>query len=216
LDHSGFYTVLFYAVLAFEGLAALLAFVRYKKYSHTYLRYFPWLLLYTFVTEIAATFMWERFEGNVVLYNIYNIVFFLYFYFVFYKHTKSIRDRNLILIATAIFLVSCVANLGFSSFLENPQLLAYITGACMLIFCIILYFVGILYTPRVLKIKTELLFWVSIGLLLFYVGYIPIKITRHFFTEIDNSYHILRSVHRILVLIMNACFIIGFLWTRRK
>lgn len=210
------HTVLFYAVLAFEGIAALFAFICYKKYSHTYLRFFPWLLLYVFVTEVSAIFVLERFHTNVVIYNVYNIILFLYFYFVYYKNTTSSRNRKVILTAVLIFMLSSIANAVFSSFYTNPQLLAYIVGACMLILCIILYFIEILYTSQELKIDRDLLFWVSIGLLLFYVGYIPIKLSRHFFESREIAFMTLLVVHRILILIMNGCFIIGFLWTRQK
>lgn len=216
MDNQLLHTILENAVLVFEGIAALLAFICYKKYSHTYLRFFPWLLLYVFLTEIAAIFVLEHFKSNVVIYNVYNIILFLYFYFVFYKNTASKRDKKLILAAVSIFLVSSIVNLIFSSFYATPQLLAYITGACMLILCIILYFVEILYTSQKIQIDHDLLFWVSIGLLLFYVGYIPIKLSRHFFESARSAFMTLLVVHRILVLIMNGCFIIGFLWTRQK
>lgn len=208
--------ILQYSVIALEGLAALFAFIFYKKYSHTYLRFFPWLLLYTFLNEIFGEYIFNIFGTNVVLYNVYNIIFFMYFYFVFYKNEERKHYKTLIIIASFCFIGSSLVNLFYSSFLLDPQLLTYIVGACVLIFCIILYFLDILYTPQVLQIRKDLLFWVSTGLLLFYVGYIPIKVARHFFEDKDNSFMTLIVVHRLLILIMNTCFIIGFLWTRKK
>lgn len=216
MANSLFHTVLEYSVVALEGLAALFAFIFYKKYSHTYLRFFPWLLLYVFVNEVLAGYFHYFSSFNARLYNVYNIIFFLYFYFVFYKNEQRKQYKKWILIAAICFIVASLVNPFFKSFIDNPQLLAYIVGACVLILCIILYFIDILYTPQILIVKRDLLFWVSIGLLLFYVGYIPIKVTRHFFAQAENNFMTLIVVHRSLILIMNTCFIIGFVWTRKK
>lgn len=140
----------------------------------------------------------------------------MYFYFVFYKNEQRKQYKNWIVFATLCFVLASLINLLYKSFLIEPQLLAYIVGACALILCIILYFIDILYTPQILLVKRDLLFWVSIGLLLFYVGYIPIKVTRHFFENGNNQFLTLIVVHKLLILIMNTCFIIGFLWTKKR
>ncbi len=209
-------TTLGYTVTVLEGLAALFAFIFYKKYSHTYLRFFPWLLLYVFLNEIFAGYFYEVVGNNARFYNVYNIIFFLYFYFVFYTNEHRKAYKRLILLAASCFVIVCIINSFTQSFVSEPQLIAYLFGACVLLFCIILYFIEILYTPQILHIRKDLLFWVSIGLLLFYVGYIPIKVAREFFEHKGKDYITLGIVHRILVMIMNTCFIIGFLWTRKK
>lgn len=208
-------TILEYSVIALEGLAALFAFIFYRKYSHTYLRFFPWILLYVFLNEIFAGYFHSIFGNNVHFYNVFNIVFFMYFYFVFHINEHRKAYKLWILIAAICFVLASVVNAFYQPFGHQPQLLSYIVGACALLLCIILYFIDILYTPQILHIRKDLLFWVSIGLLLFYVGYIPIKVARQFF-EHNNHFTTLGIVHRILVIIMNTCFIIGFLWTRKK
>ncbi|WP_432411159.1 hypothetical protein [Rasiella sp. SM2506] len=217
MDNSIQHTILEYGVFSSYGIAVFLAFIFYKKYSHTYLRFFPWLLLYVFLNEVFAEYIHEKFYTNVVQYNLYNMIFFLYFYFVFYKNAQRKQYKKYIAFASVCFVLASIINLFYESFLYDPQLLAYIVGACVLIFCIILYFIEILFTPQILIVKRDLLFWVSIGLLLFYVGYIPIKVTRHFFdSDAENPFMILITVHLLLVIIMNTCFITGFLWTREK
>lgn len=209
-------TILEYSVIGLEGLTALFAFIFYKKYSHTYLRFFPWLLLYVFLNEIFAGYFNSLFGNNAHIYNVYNIIFFMYFYFVFYTNEQRKSYKLWILIAAICFMVTSIVNAVYQPFGSQPQLLSYIVGACVLLFCIILYFIEILYTPQILHIRKDLLFWVSIGLLLFYVGYIPIKVSRAFFEQKDNNFITLGIVHCILVIIMNTCFIIGFLWTKKK
>ena len=129
---------------------------------------------------------------------------------------KNAKYKNWIILSAVVFIASGIINLFFQSFLSESQLLAYITGAVLLLFCIVLYYIEILSTSKVLIIDRDLLFWVSVGLLLFYVGYIPIKLTRIYFEYQDNLFFSLRIIHRLLIVILNACFIIGFLWTKKK
>jgi hypothetical protein len=114
-------------------------------------------------------------------------------------------------------LAIALINPFLQDFVIEPQLYTYVVGAVILIGCIILYFIEILGSTGILYIREDLLFWISVGLLLFYVGYIPIKLTRYFFAiENVDVYMNLRRVHLLLILIMYGCFITGFLWMKRR
>ncbi|OAB78594.1 hypothetical protein [Cochleicola gelatinilyticus] len=201
-----------------EGLSALLAIVFYLKYKSTPLKYFPILLVYVFITGLLGVYISRNMgPNNVVIYNVFNVIYFLFFYYVFYNVIRKIRYRNWIVIGICLFLLSSIINLFYENFLFESQLLSYAIGAVVLLFCIILYFIEVLTTSRILLVNQEIVFWISIGLLLFYVGYLPIKFTRNVYAfESANTYSTLRMVHLILVILMNTCFIIGFLWTKKK
>lgn len=204
-----------YAVLIIQVIAAVIAILTYSKYNKTPLRFFPIILIYTALNEIIGGLQIFA-SNNVLIYNIYNIISFLFFQYIFWHYVKKNRYRNWIIISMILYLLTCIINPFFQNFQFESQLLSYIVGACSLLFCIILYFIEILSTSQVLIINRELLFWISIGLLLFYSGYIPIKLTRIFFEHESNLYLTLRIVHRSLIVIMNACFVIGFLWMKKK
>lgn len=205
------------AAVILEGLAAFIAILFYRKYKHTSLRFFSLILVYVFLNEVTAG-MIHRYLGSKInlLYTIYNIIFFLFFYYVFWNFVKKPNFRKLIKIAAIVYILACIINPFYQDFIIRPQLFAYVVGACLLIFCIILYYIEILSTSRILLINQELLFWISIGLLLFYVGYLPIKLTRHYSATDANEFVTLIVVQLILTIIMNGCFIFGFLWTKKK
>ncbi len=202
-------------VLIIEIIAAGVALISFSNYKHTPLKYFPILLVYTVVNEFIGGIGIFK-TNNVVIYNIYNIIFFLFFLWVFWHFIANKRFKKWILGAVIIFMLTCIINPIFQNFIRESQLFTYLIGACTLLFCIILYYIEILSTSQVLIINQELLFWISVGLLLFYVGYIPIKLTRVFFEFHNNMYINLRIVHRLLIIILNGCFITGFLWMKKK
>ena len=214
--------------LPLYAITFLISLWRYPKYYDTSLKFLPAILLYTFLNELLGeividsknynlSFQSMYSDYNIVIYNIYNVVFFLYFYYIFRCYIKKKEYRKSIAIGSGIFLVISLVNPFLQDFVIDPQLYTYVVGAVILIGCIILYFIEILGSSKILYIKEDLLFWISIGLLLFYVGYIPIKLTRYFFAIEDvDVYMNLRRVHLILILMMHGCFITGFLWMKRR
>lgn len=203
------------AVILIEAVVALTALLFYSRYKNTPLKYFPLILWYTLLNEFiggSGIFAYN----NVLIYNIYNIIYFLFFFYIFGYFVSNVKYKSWIGIGMIVYLVTSIINPFFQNFITESQLLSYVVGACLLLFCIILYYIEILSTSQVLIINRELLFWISVGLLLFYVGYIPIKLTRVFFEFNNTMYLSLRIVHRLLIVLMNISFVIGFLWMKRK
>ncbi|RFN60168.1 hypothetical protein DZ858_09035 [Marixanthomonas ophiurae] len=205
-----------YIVFAFYGIAALTAILFYSNYKHTVLKYFVWILIYTFINEVSAKYVYYWVDKNAIMYNVFNTIYFLYFFYVFWNFIRSKTYKNWIVYSVILFSIVTLINVFIIDILEETLMYSYITGSCLIIFCIILYYIEILSDSRVLHIKEDLLFWISIGLLLFYVGYIPIKISRTFFATNMDVFLTLFNVQRTLIVIMNSCFIIGFLWTKKK
>ncbi len=199
------------------GITFLVSLFYYPRYKHTSLRYFPIILAYTFFNGVLAKIVFDYQGNNAMVYNIYNIIFFLFFYYVFWSHLKRSINKKTVLFCAVLFLLASVINPFYEDFFITSQLYAYILGAVLLIVCIIMYYIELLNTPKILSIRADLLFWISAGLLLFYVGYVPIKITRGFFARLSaDTFVNLRRVHLLLILVMYGCFIIGFIWTRKK
>lgn len=199
-----------------EGLTFLVSLYYLPFYKKTFLRFFPVFLFIVFMVEITGRFILYPNYSPQWLYNFLNLLNFLFFYGVFYHYVSKANYLKLILYSVGIFMVSVLVNSLYKNFFKEAQLLSYIVGACLLIFCIILYYIEILNSPKILNVTRELLFWISVGLLLFYVGYIPIKVTRTFFISEYNVYPTLQRVHFALVIIMNVCFIIGLKWTKKN
>ncbi len=198
------------------GVSAIASIIYWYKYKDTALRYFPILLVLTFFLEFYGEWLYVTLGYNALFYNLYNSLFFLFFYHVFRSFIKNRNFKKWILYSAILFLAATFIDPFFESFIDFPQLLSYIVGGCVLIFCIILYYIEILTTSKILVIKHDILFWISVGLLLFYVGYLPIKFTRTFFASSQDLFMTLRLVHWILIFIMHSCFIIGFVWTKKR
>ncbi len=216
------------AFIPFYGLVVALALWRYPRYYDTPLRYFPVLLMYTFLNELLGTITRNNDSvilllkdiyqtNNWVIFNIYNIIFFLYFFYVYRQYISDMRRKKWILWGGFFFLTITVINVFFQSFFSLPQLYAYSAGSAVLLCCILLYYEHLRKTEGVYFIKRDLLSWVGAGMLIFYSGYVPIKLIRYYYASQDiDENPVVRRIHLFLILIMYLFFAIGFIRMRRR
>ena len=218
------------SILYLYALTFLLALYRYRKYFDTPFKYFPILLLYTLLTEYLGGLIRKGeidnpffiptaayLKNNILIYNIYTIIFFNYFYFIFWKHLKNKDYKKWILYTAVGFSIISLINLIFQRFDIDSQLIAYLYGAISLLAFIGLYLEENLSKFKHTSIQKKLLLWISLGQFLFFIGYIPIKITYKFMDYDDMSfYYTLRRVHLSLIFIMYTCFSFGFIQMKNK
>ncbi len=221
-------TTLEYSFLPLYGIVIILAIWRYPRYFDTPLRYFPILLAYTFLNEVLGWFikhyddisliLVEFFRNNNwLIFNIYNIIYFLYFFYVFWKYIRRKKFKNFIVLASIIFLIMTILNPFYQSFMVETQLYAYITGALLLISIMLLYFLDLHSEYGFWFLRRDLLSWAGMGMIIFYTGYIPIKILRYYeATEGFNGEPYVRRIHLLLILMMYGCIAVGFLKMRRR
>jgi len=210
--------------LLFYALAFIFSMVRYSKYFHTVLKYLPILIGYTLITEVLGflirdydTIQIVYIEGysyyNHLIFNIFDIIFFLYFFHVYRNTISSFKFKNWIKYGAILFIMCSIINPFFQDFLLYPQLMASTIGSIVLIFSILLYFLdkkAIANVPN----RQNLLFWISWGLMFFYTFYPFILLLGYFDDELYKEFHV-RKVQHILIVVMYSCFILGFILMRR-
>jgi len=206
----------------------LIALIKYPRYYNTPLKFFPVLLMYTFLTETLGyiTKNYEEYQislyttfvdHNVIIYNIYNLVFFSYFFYVYWSSVNNRKYKKHILYGSILFSVAALINPFFQSFKLESQLLTYIAGGLLIVYCTILFFLENKDRRKSTDYMHTALKWISIGLLIFYVGYIPIRASRYYnYLYKVNEYVHLRRIHIALICLLYLCFIIGLLRMRRK
>lgn len=216
------------AYIPLYGITVAVALFRYRKYFYTPLKYLPILFAYTFFNELLgflilnneefSLFANDRYSFyNMVIYNIYSIFFYLYFLYLYWCYLENTKARTFIRYSAILFLLVVFINPLFQDFMMRSQLYSYLLGGFLLIICSILYLIQLRDPARTFSVSRDLLFWLSLGLLIFYLGYLPIKIIRH--SSIINDMEIaiiVRRIHLSLIVIMYSCFIIGFLRMRRR
>lgn len=209
--------------LVFYAIALLLAIVRYRRYFDSLLKYFPIIIAYTLITETLGLLIRVNDDLQIVyldgysfynqlIFNIFDIIFFLYFFYVYRNAVSDIKFKKLIQYGALLFIISCIINPFLHNFLLYPQMLASTVGSVVLIFSIVLFFIGKKTIANVPN-RQNLLFWISVGLLFFYTLYPLILLIGYFDYGLYQKLHV-RAIHHVLIVTMYLCFILGFILMR--
>ncbi|MDT0622259.1 hypothetical protein [Croceitalea vernalis] len=205
------------------GITWFFSVANYKKYFDTILKYFPILIAYTFFNELlGALVIHERFalfskfsEANALVYNIYAIIFFPYFFFIYWKLIENKKYKNFV----KYIAISAIAAIIINSLFFNPLIKAlyFAIAYCsiVLVFCIILYELGKKTKTIGYPEKYNLLRWVSAGLIIFY-SIFPVIFLIRFFNPIIWADYNLGPIQKILIIVMYLLFCIGFHLSKRR
>ncbi len=214
-----------YSFIILYGVALLLSIFRYDKYFDSVLKYLPILIGYIFLTEILGAYISknENFQiifldghkiNNTLIFNILDIIIFSYFFYVFWKSLKSQKQKKLVKYGSWLFLMTCLINPFLQDFILYPQTFAIVVGSSNLILCILLYLKQLKENKNGLPNRNNLLYWVALGLLVFYIAYPFLIIIGLSYSEVYTKFNI-REIHQFFICIMYSCFIIGFLKMRK-
>ncbi len=204
------------------AITLVISLYNYRKYFDTRLKYLPVIIAYTFFNELLGYMIryypnFSLFEdlkqspNNEIIYNIYDVVFFSFFYCLYWKLIVNLVYKKWIcsmaILSLCAYVVSC--------FFQNPIMkflyYAYAIASWGLIFCIILYF-----KDKKHPLQTyNLAFWVSLGLLVFFsvapylllVGYLDYP------TWVKYNF---RIVLHVFIILMYTLFSIGFVRSTKK
>jgi len=214
----------------FEILAAI-AGTYYLKNSKTNERnsiFFVYFLWLTVLVEVVgayapiAYFTNYKYFGfvkdtvlsnNVWLYNTFMLVGVLFYmnYFAAYIHSK--KTKKVLFITTLIYVLSALINLYVSDiYFKGASAFTLIVGTILLLITVILFYFDLLKTDKIFNIKKYLPFYVSIGILIFYVCITPLYAFPKYFNALNDLYVNLRTnVLLFANIIMYGTFITGFL-----
>lgn len=217
----------------FEVLAAIVGTIYITKYRTNYLyRYFVYFLWVTVFVEIVfgwlpslisffeafSTLKNTMFVESDWVYSVYEIVSYVFYSFFFVSHIESSTYRkigNLLLVFYSVFRFS---NLIFSEISFGANSYTNMTiGTLMLLIIIFYYYYQLLQSDLILNFYKSFPFYVSVGLLVFYLVLNPIVIYESFYNKKNPEFiEVYRYILTIVNIFMYTCFTIGFMICFRK
>jgi len=166
------HTLLNSTLVVIQFIAALLGAVYLLKLKNSYWKWFSIYLIIIFIQECFWKF-------NVSIERQYRVAYYVFFgvplqyLFLYWLYAlKSLKNKNLFFLSV----IGYVLAIGVSLFLKNINEVFSISisiGTIILIVLIILEFIKQTNTDNILKFKGNKMFYINIGLILFYVGSYP-------------------------------------------
>lgn len=152
---------------------------------------------YNYFTKFAYMPFLEgtSFERNSWLYNSYHIIKFAVFYIFFTGQLYNEKNIKFFRGITVFFVVSAVLNLLFTDvFFERSSSYTSIVGSFILMGLIFVYYFELLKSDKILVFYKSLVFYLSVGLLLWHVTITPLFIYSKYFTNASPEFVNLHSV----------------------
>jgi len=209
-----------------ELLSAIIGTVYFYKYKHTHLKYFLFLLWYITLTEFTGWYASHNnvlvfFDENGIDYNhwLYNLLYFIFFNVVLCIYLKTIKKNNHKLWVKFFIIGYIITSIINWIFIQNiifeMSELPYVIGSIFLIISIVFYFLQLLRSEEIKTFHKELLFWISIGLLIFHSGTIPFSLKYNDYALIPGIHELYLIIY-ILALTMYLIFTFGFIWSNKE
>jgi hypothetical protein len=205
-----------------ELLASLTGFIFWKKIKDTHWRWFPVYLGIIFLTEIVGEyFLFVRgdLSTNIAVYSYFGIPLqFFFFYWLFHQELKKTKKSVWPLVSAAIYLISLVADLAYISSIKFYfESFSYIIGCIFLLVLLFIYFTRFTKSDEIINYRTSMMFWISLGLMLFYIGTIPFFAFRKvLYVEHKELFYVYWYVQFGLNYLMYLFFTISFIWGKPK
>ena len=206
----------------FPGLFALITVIigllNWSKLPNYKSKLSLFTIVLTFLIEVLGP-LFSFWTGllNYYIFNIYIYILFQLYFYILVKILKNYQCKVLgslfMIIYTTVFILNLIFQ--FETLGHDIYSGLYSLGVLLFIILSTFYFIELFNSSNVLNYKKNIFFWFVIGVLLFHVPFLPFMLSLEWFL-IDYSSSIYWIVLFILNLIMNTCFIIGFLWTEKK
>jgi hypothetical protein len=218
LLYNNYFFLLYFAAL-------LLSLLRYRQYYDTILKYLPVLIAYTVLSEVLGfavrnfdeiqiVYKEEYYYYNTLIFNIFDIIFYLYFLSIYHKVLVSNKRKKFVKLGILLFIFVSVINLFLQNFYVDPQNYAIIVGSFFTVVSAFMYLVQ-LQKDNAIQKTGNLLFWISIGITFFHLFY-PITMYILSFEYELYTYLKLARFHYLSIAIFYTCFIIGFIKVKRR
>ncbi len=168
-------------------------------------RYYKYYMLLVVVVEILGVYYTEILDKNPdAIYNIYMLLSFLFFFHWFYS---ILNKKWLVLFFKSIFLIVYFYNaftIGINaSLLKNPLSV----GTVAILILVFVLYANMLNSDEVINYNQSRKFWLATGILLFYIGFLPIAFLQKYIDTYGLNYS---TIMTALNLIVYGCFIKGF------
>ena len=161
----------------FEVISLLASIFFYTQKRNKIILYFIPFLLAPVLIETIGIISGAQGKPNYLMYNIFTTVEFLFYTFLFTIFLKTIFFKKIARIFFPSFLILVILNMLF---LQGPGITfntyTFLVGSFFIvIFCCCYFYEAVLPENIDLQISRQPFFWISSGLLIFYLGSVIIN-----------------------------------------
>ncbi|WP_299214493.1 hypothetical protein [uncultured Dokdonia sp.] len=205
-----------YLLLGTQFLAVLIGAIYFFKLKNSYWKWFSIYLIIIFIQEYFGI-------NNTSIDRKYKIAYYMFFgvplefIFLYWLYAlKSLRNKKLFFLSILVYIATIGLSLIYKKISEVYSLSMNI-GTIMLLCLLTLEFIKQIKTDDILKFKENKMFYLNLGLVIFYIGNYPY----HVFGEALHTNHLkLWEIYHLYFLMSNCImyllFAASFIWGKTQ
>ncbi len=200
---------------AFEAIAAFAGLIYWKKVKNNYFKWLSIYLIYIFLADFSGPIIDSLGINNTKYYNYFVIPEeFLFFFCLFHKNFEKSEYKGLPILCMGIYFISLMADVFYFSkhqfFFDS---ISYSIGNLLLLILILLFFIQLINNDEVLTFQKNMMFWICVGLLVYFLGSFPYYGLRNtFIAKYHNLHEIYYYITNALDCFMYLMFTFSFIW----
>jgi len=215
INHSN---MSFYIYPILYGISMILGIINFHKYNNVKGKIFLSFLVVSFITELIGTaFLQTNQFIRDLIYFIYLPLSFYLWYFFFSKLLNKNKIAKIVAIVYSIIYIYDIFEIYYhaKNYDATNLKISFYFGAFSLILLSIQYFRELLNSNIILNNNRILYFWVTIGIVMMWLIYIPIMVVVNH-QVFKESHVFFFNLTKFLNIVGNSCFVIGILWSQKK
>ncbi|WP_374958015.1 hypothetical protein [Gilvibacter sp.] len=224
-----YYVLVLVIILEFIAASAGLKYIQKYRVSKITKR-LVLILFFVAITELFSTYVpiakasdfeyfgfvkGTPFEKNFWVHNIQLIITFGFFANYFRSSLKPGLLASIIKLVIIVFMIGALVNLLLSGvYFNGISKFTYIIGSILLLIAILVYYFELLRSDNILRFSQSLTFYISVGLLIYYLTMTPLFIYGSYYytgesSDTFNKFYIYTLA--IANVVMYGTFTLGFI-----
>jgi len=208
--------------LYLEISCLFIALLFYKDLKrNTIMFYFIPFLIVTVMVEIAAKWIWKDRYEKFIIFNIFTAAEFVFYSLIFRFHLTNKLLRHIIILLIPVYLLLFILNVSLIQLISSSfHSYTFLLGSFFMVVysCFFLY-ESILPESINVRLSRQPFFWITIGLLIFYLGSVIINALVEYLTKSDFAEQgiiIYRNITNSLNVILYGSFSVAFILCRNN
>lgn len=210
-------TILYNSINWTEGLTVVAGIFFYKKLKNTYWKWFVIYLIFISLSDIAGDFSFKNLPFLKKYYYDFLIIptEFLFLFWLYAK--KSLKNQKLFTISCLVYLTFFILHFFNLDQIRSISSMSYTVGVFLLSIMIYLEFIKQIKSDDILNFQNNKMFYINIGVLLFYVGTLPFfTFDKELYFNNNKLWYNYKTFFLFSVNFMYLLFTASFIWGKPK
>ena len=210
-------TILYNVINWSEIFTALIAIIYFKKLYHSYWKWFVIYIIIITLIDVFGDYGLNYYPSFKKYYYDFFVIpiEFIFFYWLYAK--KSLQNEKLFKISISVYLVFFFLHLFILDEIRKVSSMSYTVGVLFLAIMVYLEFIKQIKSDEILDFKSNKMFYINIGVLLFYVGTLPFfAFDKLLYENVNYLWNIYKTFFLFSVNVMYLLFAASFIWGKPK